>query len=89
MSDGEPLQGHVDGLSRGSTGREKPNGADLLAYVNPTFEWVRLAQRIECAFISIACRPAADQLRYDLYRHRYRCGPSVGDPTIDKPGAGC
>jgi len=46
MSGGEPLRGHVMGISRGITDRDNPSGPELLANVNPTFEWVRLAQRI-------------------------------------------
>jgi multidrug resistance efflux pump len=46
MSGGEPLRGHVAGISRGITDRDNPSGPELLATVNPTFEWVRLAQRI-------------------------------------------
>jgi len=46
MSATPALQGHVDGISRGITDREDPDGPELLANVNPTFEWVRLAQRI-------------------------------------------
>ena len=46
MSGGRALQGHVEGISRGITDRDNPNGPQLLANVNPTFEWVRLAQRI-------------------------------------------
>lgn len=46
LSGGAPLQGHVDGISRGITDRDNPAGPQLLANVNPTFEWVRLAQRI-------------------------------------------
>jgi len=38
--------GHVEGISRGITDRDNPSGPELLANVNPTFEWVRLAQRI-------------------------------------------
>ena len=46
MSGQPPLRGHVDSISRGITIRDNPNGPELLANVNPTFEWVRLAQRI-------------------------------------------
>ena len=46
MSGGAPLRGHVVGISRGITDRDNPDGPQLLANVNPTFEWVRLAQRI-------------------------------------------
>ena len=46
MSGGPPLRGHVEGISRGITDRDNPAGPELLANANPTFEWVRLAQRI-------------------------------------------
>jgi len=46
MSGGPALQGHVDSISRGITDRDNANGPELLANVTPTFEWVRLAQRI-------------------------------------------
>lgn len=46
MSGAPALRGHVDSISRGITDRENSNGPELLANVNPTFEWVRLAQRI-------------------------------------------
>ncbi|MGQ3058676.1 MAG: efflux RND transporter periplasmic adaptor subunit [Nevskia sp.] len=46
MSGGPELQGHVDGVSRGITDRDNPLGPRLLADVNPTFNWVRLAQRV-------------------------------------------
>jgi len=46
MSGGPDLRGHVESISRGITDRDNGNGPELLANVNPTFEWVRLAQRI-------------------------------------------
>jgi len=47
LMSGEPaLQGHIESISRGITDRDNVNGPELLANVNPTFEWVRLAQRI-------------------------------------------
>ena len=46
MSGDPPLHGHVESISRGITDRDNINGPELLANVNPTFEWVRLAQRI-------------------------------------------
>ena len=46
LSGEPPLRGHVDSISHGITIRDNPNGPELLANVNPTFEWVRLAQRI-------------------------------------------
>ena len=46
MSGGPALRGHVDSISHGITDRDNADGPELLANVNPTFEWVRLAQRI-------------------------------------------
>ena len=46
MDGGPPLRGHVLSISRGITNREDPAGPELLDNPNPTFEWVRLAQRI-------------------------------------------
>jgi len=46
MSGGPALRGHVESISHGITDRDNADGPELLANVNPTFEWVRLAQRI-------------------------------------------
>ena len=45
---GEPqrLQGRVASIAPGIEDRERAAGGDLLPNVNPTFSWVRLAQRI-------------------------------------------
>jgi RND family efflux transporter MFP subunit len=42
----QPLVGHVQSVARAITDRENAIGSDLIANVNPTFSWVRLAQRI-------------------------------------------
>jgi len=41
-----PLTGHVQSMARAITDRDNALGGDLIANVNPTFSWVRLAQRI-------------------------------------------
>jgi multidrug resistance efflux pump len=46
MSGGPALRGHIESLARGITDRDNPSGPRLLADVNPTFNWVRLAQRV-------------------------------------------
>jgi len=46
MSGGTHLKGTITGVARGITDGDNPTGADLLANVNPTFNWVRLAQRV-------------------------------------------
>jgi multidrug resistance efflux pump len=43
---GAHLRGHVESFTRGIADRENGTGSRLLASVNPTFSWVRLAQRI-------------------------------------------
>jgi RND family efflux transporter MFP subunit len=46
MGENRDLSGRVEGVARGIEDRERNSGANLLANVNPTFNWVRLAQRI-------------------------------------------
>ncbi|MGO8657636.1 HlyD family secretion protein, partial [Rhizobium ruizarguesonis] len=46
MGQGERLQGHVDSIATGIEDRERTAGTGLLANINPTFSWVRLAQRV-------------------------------------------
>lgn len=46
MSGGPALRGHVESIARGITDRDGGSGRELLADVNPTFNWVRLAQRV-------------------------------------------
>ena len=43
---GTTLRGHIDSIARGITDRDAGTGRELLADVNPTFNWVRLAQRV-------------------------------------------
>ncbi len=46
MSEGQALTGQIESISRGITDRNAIPDAQLLANVEPTFNWVRLAQRI-------------------------------------------
>jgi multidrug resistance efflux pump len=47
LMDGSPaLQGTVLGIARGITDQDNRDGPELLSSVNPSFTWVRLAQRI-------------------------------------------
>ncbi|HEY8161103.1 MAG TPA: HlyD family secretion protein [Methylocystis sp.] len=46
MGERQALFGHVEGIASGIEDRDRSSGANLLANVNPTFNWVRLAQRI-------------------------------------------
>ncbi|WP_295940030.1 HlyD family secretion protein [uncultured Xanthomonas sp.] len=46
MSGGLMLHGHVEGIARGIADSDNPTGTSLLADVSPTFNWIRLAQRV-------------------------------------------
>ncbi|MBN9560079.1 MAG: HlyD family secretion protein [Alphaproteobacteria bacterium] len=46
MGESTVLRGHVQSIAGGVQDRERQTGSGLLASVNPTFSWVRLAQRI-------------------------------------------
>src|SRR5262245_5591545 len=51
LMDGSPaLQGTVLGIAKGITDQDNKDGPELLSSVNPTFTWVRLAQRIPVRF---------------------------------------
>lgn len=43
---GEKLDGQVVSISRGIYDRDNPESREIVADVNPTFNWVRLAQRV-------------------------------------------
>jgi RND family efflux transporter MFP subunit len=60
MGEGVRLTGHVQSIAGGIEDRERQSGADLLANVSPTFDWVRLAQRIP---VRIALDPVPDGVR--------------------------
>ncbi|MDI4236549.1 HlyD family secretion protein [Bradyrhizobium sp. 31Argb] len=46
MGDKGRLTGHVESIAAGIEDRDRAEGTSLLANVNPTFNWVRLAQRV-------------------------------------------
>jgi multidrug resistance efflux pump len=58
---GEPgaLKGHIQSIAAGIEDRDRVAGANLLPNINPTFSWVRLAQRVPV-------RIALDQTPADL-----------------------
>lgn len=41
-----PIKGHVDSIGWGIAQEDGSTGSELLPNVNPTFEWIRLAQRV-------------------------------------------
>jgi multidrug resistance efflux pump len=46
IGDARVLSGHVESIASGIEDQNRSTSTDLLALVNPTFSWVRLAQRI-------------------------------------------
>jgi len=56
-----PITGHVVGIAAGITDAERVANTTLLAAVNPTFTWVRLARRIPVR-IALDHVPAGEQL---------------------------
>ena len=46
IGDSRLLSGHVESIASGIEDQNRSTSSDLLASVNPTFSWVRLAQRI-------------------------------------------
>jgi multidrug resistance efflux pump len=46
MGQHDALAGHVESFAEGIAERDRSTGSNLLPNINPTFNWVRLAQRI-------------------------------------------
>lgn len=46
MGEEKDLRGHIESIAHGIEDRERQPDGDLLPNVNPTFSWVRLAQRV-------------------------------------------
>ncbi len=46
LGDAPVVKGHIESVARGISDHDNPTSRDLLADVNPVFNWVRLAQRV-------------------------------------------
>ena len=60
MGEDTVLTGHVESFAGGIADRERTADSNLLASVNPTFAWVRLAQRVP---VRIVLDPAPEGVR--------------------------
>jgi multidrug resistance efflux pump len=60
MGTRQPIHGHVESFAEGVADRDRSTGANMLPNVNPTFNWVRLAQRIP---VRIALDPVPVNVR--------------------------
>ena len=70
------LTGHVESIAAGIEDRDRAEGSNLLANVNPTFSWVRLAQRVP---VRIALDPVPDGCRWSPgVRRRWRYWINAG-----------
>lgn len=61
MGEQRPLGGHVESLAGGIADRDRSTSPNLLSSVNPTFNWVRLAQRVPVR-IKLDALPAGARL---------------------------
>ncbi|MBV0881650.1 HlyD family secretion protein [Noviherbaspirillum sp. L7-7A] len=61
MGTKEQLSGHVDSFAQGIADRDRNTAGNLLPNVNPTFNWVRLAQRIP---VRIALHQVPEGVRF-------------------------
>lgn len=61
MGDDRVIRGHVQSIAAGIEDRDRSEGGNLLANVNPTFSWVRLAQRVPVR-VAIDALPAGTRL---------------------------
>jgi multidrug resistance efflux pump len=60
MGSRQPIKGRVESFAEGIADRDRSTGANMLPNVNPTFNWVRLAQRIP---VRIALDPVPANVR--------------------------
>ena len=65
MGEDRPITGRVESIAAGIEDRERGASASLLANVNPTFAWVRLAQRVP---VRVALDPSVDRDRLTVGR---------------------
>jgi multidrug resistance efflux pump len=60
MGEKQKLTGHVESFAEGIVDRDRSTGPNMLPNVNPTFNWVRLAQRIP---VRVALDPIPPNVR--------------------------
>jgi len=60
MGANKKLTGHVESFAEGISDRDRSTGTNMLPNINPTFNWVRLAQRIP---VRVALDPVPQDVR--------------------------
>ena len=92
MSGEAHMRGHIESIAHGITDRDASTGRELLADVNPTFNWVRLAQRVPVR-IHIDQPPAGVELvsgttcTVVIANHPTATAPATTTPAAAKPAA--
>jgi RND family efflux transporter MFP subunit len=76
MGEPRPLNGHIQSIASGIEDRDRQLGSSMLPNVNPTFSWVRLAQRVPV-------RISLDQAPADL---RLIAGRTATVSVVDAAG---
>jgi len=82
MAGGVHLKGIISGIAHGITDSDNPTGSDLLADVNPTFNWVRLAQRVPVRIAIDTSRLPADTLIAAGMTATIEVQPRASDRTV-------
>ncbi|MVW64289.1 efflux RND transporter periplasmic adaptor subunit [Massilia sp. NEAU-DD11] len=80
MGTRQPIRGHVESFAEGITDRDRSTGANMLPNVNPTFNWVRLAQRVPV-------RIAIDQVPANVRLVAGQTATVKVLPAVTKPAA--
>jgi multidrug resistance efflux pump len=80
MGTRQPIRGHVESFAEGITDRDRSTGANMLPNVNPTFNWVRLAQRVPV-------RIAIDQVPASVRLVAGQTATVKVLPAVSKPAA--
>lgn len=82
MGVAEPIHGHVESIATGVEDRERSDRESALANVNPSFQWVRLAQRIPVR-VTIDKLPAGLKLIVGQTA-TVEVKPSTGEATVKR-----
>lgn len=79
LMSGQLLKGHVESIARGIYDRDNPQSRELIADVNPTFNWVRLAQRVPV-------RIHLDQVPEDVLLSAGTTCTVIVNPEVERSG---
>ena len=75
------LTGHVESIAGGIEDRERSEARNLLANINPSFTWVRLAQRMP---VRVTLDQVPDGVAAHRRPHRHRSGQPGAKHGLDR-----